>query len=906
MERPAFLSQKAPPNYVAGVGRGATGFTTRSDIGSGKIPSRLQDKDQNRSAGDGDEVDDEPLRNRGNAFLDSFGMSLASGKVDDEDDEADRIFKSIDESISSRNKAKAKIDDTTNTRINDISGQFQDLKRSLATVSDAQWENIPEAGDITRRNKRQRLEMQSGRKTYAAPDALVAGNVNLTKLTEEREKLLGLQIDENLPQNTGDATIEDQDELKALLAGTEDPAVFANYNDQVEDVKKMRLILNSYRKSDPKKPQGWIACARLEEKARRFRIAKSLIEEGLQHCPRDEDIWLECLRLNAVDNEYCKNLVADGISFNQKSLRLWLKAIELEKETINKVRVLRKAIRNLPECEQLWKMAVEYEDQKDQAIQILMKAVEVIPNSIDLLFALVNLQEHSAARKTLNEARKRLPTEAKIWVLAAQLEERSQFSSFDKLTKLLIKGIKEVASQGQTMSFQDWIALAEATETEFGQIYLQTVRAIVRAATLTFDKQVAYDSVVRLVERLSDELWITKGSLYHSILTENPGKLKLWRKFIDFSRDVDKMDDVYRIFDEVLFGSDQSNIYNNAVLVLMYSKELWKNGGNAETALQVLNRGLEVSQNVDFWLAKTKLLACEKRYQEAETTFEFAIEQTETHASQGIERLYYRHVSFLRFMKEQDKCFRLLEQRYIPKRPTCEKLYLQLGQIYCERKDYQRASESYSRGYQRIPSSIHLCIAVAEIEEMRLNQPTIARSKLDLAMLKIPNSPELHVAKARMESRLYNQSQAALIVIEALKRFPTNAALWVENLKLVTKKSLRRTMFQEALKKTSNDYRVLHEIGLNFYKDAQYEKAVKWFDRVTQSNLLFGDSWLYLYKCYKRLQKDTSSLIKKINQCEPRYGSEWIRVAKDVRFQFLKPSEMLETWISHNGGRSRD
>ena len=28
-----FLKQKPPPNYVAGVGRGATGFTTRSDIG---------------------------------------------------------------------------------------------------------------------------------------------------------------------------------------------------------------------------------------------------------------------------------------------------------------------------------------------------------------------------------------------------------------------------------------------------------------------------------------------------------------------------------------------------------------------------------------------------------------------------------------------------------------------------------------------------------------------------------------------------------------------------------------------------------------------------------------------------------------------------------------------------------
>ena len=33
MSRRDFLSQPAPENYVAGLGRGATGFTTRSDLG---------------------------------------------------------------------------------------------------------------------------------------------------------------------------------------------------------------------------------------------------------------------------------------------------------------------------------------------------------------------------------------------------------------------------------------------------------------------------------------------------------------------------------------------------------------------------------------------------------------------------------------------------------------------------------------------------------------------------------------------------------------------------------------------------------------------------------------------------------------------------------------------------------
>ena len=41
-----FLSQEAPQNYVAGLGRGATGFTTRSDLGPAREgPSEDQIKE---------------------------------------------------------------------------------------------------------------------------------------------------------------------------------------------------------------------------------------------------------------------------------------------------------------------------------------------------------------------------------------------------------------------------------------------------------------------------------------------------------------------------------------------------------------------------------------------------------------------------------------------------------------------------------------------------------------------------------------------------------------------------------------------------------------------------------------------------------------------------------------------
>ena len=55
-----FLGQKAPQGYVPGLGRGATGFTTRSDIG----PARdLSDPTDDRHAAPGQRTVGDQLRN---------------------------------------------------------------------------------------------------------------------------------------------------------------------------------------------------------------------------------------------------------------------------------------------------------------------------------------------------------------------------------------------------------------------------------------------------------------------------------------------------------------------------------------------------------------------------------------------------------------------------------------------------------------------------------------------------------------------------------------------------------------------------------------------------------------------------------------------------------------------------
>jgi pre-mRNA-processing factor 6 len=113
-----FLSQPAPENYVAGLGRGATGFTTRSDLGPAREgPSEDQIKEAlaKRAAQLGaapptaygapekkEEDDDDPR------FQDpenEVGL-FAGGAYDKDDDEADRIYQEVDEKMDRRRKVR--------------------------------------------------------------------------------------------------------------------------------------------------------------------------------------------------------------------------------------------------------------------------------------------------------------------------------------------------------------------------------------------------------------------------------------------------------------------------------------------------------------------------------------------------------------------------------------------------------------------------------------------------------------------------------------------------------------------------------------------------------------------------------------------------------------------------------
>ncbi|KAG9100730.1 hypothetical protein FS749_013227 [Ceratobasidium sp. UAMH 11750] len=100
--RLAFLTQTAPASYVAGLGRGASGFTTRSDIGPAREgPSAETIAEAQARRGEEVEVDPDSIQDPDNE------IGLFAGTVYEADDEeADRIYEAVDSKMDERRKAR--------------------------------------------------------------------------------------------------------------------------------------------------------------------------------------------------------------------------------------------------------------------------------------------------------------------------------------------------------------------------------------------------------------------------------------------------------------------------------------------------------------------------------------------------------------------------------------------------------------------------------------------------------------------------------------------------------------------------------------------------------------------------------------------------------------------------------
>ena len=161
------------------------------------------------------------------------------------------------------------------------------------------------------------------------------------------------------------------------------------------------LRAQSVTATNPRHAPGWIAAARVEEKSKKLADARRIIAEGCKHCPDNEDVWLEAVRLAAA--AHARDVLAEAVrACSAAALDLCAQQCTRTPRVPGAVCVCvcggGGQVRALPNSVKLWMRAAEMEDGAEGKRAVLRLALETIPNSVRLWKAAVELEEPEDAK----------------------------------------------------------------------------------------------------------------------------------------------------------------------------------------------------------------------------------------------------------------------------------------------------------------------------------------------------------------------------------------------------------------------------------------------------------------------------------------------------------------------------
>lgn len=915
-----FLNTRPPPNYVAGLGRGATGFTTRSDIGPARAAPDLPDRSvttiggaaappggAGRGRGKGDEEEDEEEgEDKGydeNQKFDEFEGNdvglFATGEYDEDDKEADAVWESIDKRMDSRRKdrreerLKKEIERyrASNPKITE---QFANLKRKLSTMTPEEWDSIPEIGDYSLRNKKKRFEsfipvpdtllerakQEQELVTALDPKSRIAGGTetpwsqtpvtDLTAVGEGRGTVLSLKLDKLSDSVSGQTVVDPKGYLTDLKS------MKITSDAEISDIKKARLLLKSVIQTNPKHAPGWIAAARLEEVAGKLQAARTFIEQGCEECPKNEDVWLEACRLAAPEN--AKIILANGVKAIPNSVKLWMQAARLEHDDVHKSRVLRKALEHIPDSVRLWKAVVELANEEDARI-LLSRAIECCPLHVELWLALARLETYEQAKRVLNRARETLPTEPSIWITAAKLEEAN--GNTDTVSKVIERAIRSLQREGVVIDREAWMREAEAAE-RAGSV--ATCQAIIRT---TIGIGVEEEDRKRTWVADADECKKrgsieTARAIYAHSLSVFKGKKSVWLKAAQLEKSHGTRESLDTLLRRAVTYCPQAE-----VLWLMGAKEKWL-AGEVPAARAILEEAYAaIPDSEEIWLAAFKLEFENHEPERARMLLTKARERG------GTVRVWMKSAIVERELGNTEKEKTLLEEG-LNLFPDFFKLWLMLGQLEERTGHPELARDVYEKGIKNCPHSIPLWLSAAHLEE-KVGGLSKARAVLTKARLKNPQNPELWLAAIRAEGRGANKKEAEVLMAKALQECPTSGRLWAAAIEMAPRPQ-RKMKSVDALKRCDHDAYVIAAVARLFWHDRKVDKARNWLNRAVTLAPDIGDFWALLYKF--ELQHGTEEqqheVVRKCIAAEPRHGERWIAISKAVENAHIPVEAVLK------------
>ncbi|KAH8830298.1 PRP1 splicing factor, N-terminal-domain-containing protein [Flagelloscypha sp. PMI_526] len=920
----AFLSMPAPASYVAGLGRGASGFTTRSDIGPAREgPSAEAIAEAQAKRGE-EQQEFDP-----DAFQDPDNeVGLFSSLPHNEDDEeADNIYASVDEAMDSRRKRqreereKAEAERVRREQPK-IQAQFADLKRGLSAVTDEEWDGIPEVGNLTRRKRK---KIGEGR-AFAVPDSVLVGNraqgemsntamdvdsqdgamTNFVDIGDASKKVLTLRLDQ-MGTSTGASGTATSVDPKGYLTSLD--SVILKSDAEIGDIKRARTLFDSLVKSNPKHAPGWIAAACLEEHAGRMVAARKIIKQGCEVCPKSDDVWLEAARLHNPSD--AKIILANAVQHVPTSVKIWLAAADLEGSGPTSIparrQIMRRALEHIPNSIRLWKETVNLEDNPADARLLLGRAVEVIPKSVELWLALARLESPGEARKVLNKARKAVPTSHEIWIAAGRLVEEgangpNKDAELEKVDKTIEMAVSSLRKHQVLLTREQWLKEAEKCEQDGS---LRTCEAIVKA-TISLDLSDA-DPDSLLDTYLSDsQSSIASGHVHtaRAVLAQAlllfPSSSTLWHEAADLEKAHSSSPDaLVKLLDRA-----NQHCPQDEVMWLMNAKERWLGMNDVSGARDVLaaafNRNPESEQ---IWLAAIKV---------EDETGEAGLARQLLERARGVAgtpRIWLKSATFERLHGNPTETLKLLSEA-LTKYPTqLAKLYMIQGQVHqydLQPPSYSNARASYAAGMKHCPKEPVLWILASRLEEVD-GKSIRARAILEKGRTLNPTSELIWHESVLVEERNSSAVQAKQLLSRALQALPASGLLW--SLAIMSEaRPQRKARSVDALKKASEDPWVVCCVARLFWAERKVEKARTWFERAVSSEAGsdLGDLWAWWLKFERQhggtgkkqeggeeANERAENVVNKCIEKDPKHGLLWPAIRKDVKNRALDTRHIL-------------
>ena len=794
--------------------------------------------------------------------------------------------------------------------------QFAELKRGLEKVTEEEWANLPEVGDMTGRTKRAREQRQATQRFYAVPDSVISGAAqagqyetsisadsgdgtmtNFASIGAAQKSALQVRLDSaasagtatsvqgaNGSQTSGTATSVDPRGYMTAL----DKAQAMGAEAPVEDINRARVLLESAVKTNIHNGPGYVALSRLEELAGKVNTAKKVIMRGCELCPHSIVCWQENIRLNQDNVHNAKIIAANAIKLNPKSIELWKDAISLEKTVAGRKKVTRQALDHNPQSVDLWKILISDTEELENVKLLLAKAVETVRLSEELWITYARHCDPEQAQQILNKARRAIPTSSTIWIQACRLQEQLDKPAKD-IDRIMERAAKGLAKENAMLKREEWIAKAEACEEEG---HVKTCAAIIKA-TIGWGLDEDDDRKTIWLQDSKDSInrgmFVTARAIIHHCLTVFPRSNTVWTAAADLEKHHGTTEQLLDVLEKSV---QKDTCEHSESLWLMYAREAWARKGKEE-ARSILGRAFQATNGAENVYARAVQLEVDgKEYEYARRLLAQARDRQPT------DRVFMKSAVLERQLGNLEAGLDLVNKA-IGDWPGSWKLHAIKGQIYESMGKLKEAQEAFTIGTRVNPKAVPLFICLSRIQEKQ-GAIVKARSTLDRGRQNNPKNPELLCEAVRLERRAGNLAAAQQLMAVALQECPTSGLLWSEKIMHMEARTHRKARALEAIKKVENDPRLFVCVARIFWAERRLDKAVTWFTKAIVLDSDYGDGWAWYYKFLEMHGTDEKreEVLSKCVASEPRHGEVWQTVSKDPKNVGKGTEEILKIVIT--------